>query len=343
MRRPRNTDWLSDDSPMAGESASACAIDSSTSRRCSRVISGRLLAQHVFHRPLAPGPAEDEVDRRQPAALVQRLDQHGGIDHAPRVPARGIVRPARLVAHHAGAPATHVVHLVDLAGQIGDRVVQRHRAPGMRDGHDGPVHERDPVGDLLDVGHRGRQPDQRDVLRRADDDLLPHGAAALVAHVVALVEDDVAEVVEAAAVERVAEDLGGHHHHRGVRVDLHVAGQDADALLAVGAGEVAELLVAQRLERRGVGDADAALQGRHDGELGDQRLAGAGGGRDDHRLIRLDRADRLQLEVIQRERIPGAEPLDEVHPSHGNTRATEGRRVRFSPRFRRLGASAGAE
>ena len=60
IRRPRNTDWLSDDSPMAGESARACAIDSSTSRRCSRVISGRLL------------PSTSSIARSHPARLKMK-------------------------------------------------------------------------------------------------------------------------------------------------------------------------------------------------------------------------------------------------------------------------------
>jgi Uma2 family endonuclease len=268
--------------------------------------------------------AEDEVDRRQPAPLLERLEHHGGIDDAAAVPARAVVGPARLVADDRRAAAPHGGDVVDVAGEIGEGVVQRHRPLGMRDRHDRPVHDRDPVGDLLDVGHRRRQSDQQRVVGRGDDDLLPDGAAPLVAHVVALVEDDVLEVVEAAAVERVAQDLGRHHQHRRVRVHLHVAGEDADALLAVGAGEVAELLVAERLERRGVRDAAPRLERLLDGELGDQCLAGAGRRRDDHRLVVRDRADRLDLEVVQREWIARAEPLDGVHPVHGTTQASGG-------------------
>src|SRR5438309_6157582 len=36
------------------------------------------------HGALASDPAEDEVDRRQPAARLERLDQHGRMDDAPR-------------------------------------------------------------------------------------------------------------------------------------------------------------------------------------------------------------------------------------------------------------------
>src|SRR4029077_18661297 len=116
--------------------------------------------------------------------------------------------------------------------------------------------------------------------------------------------------------------LGRHDEDRRVRVDLHVAGEDADLVLAVGAREVAELLVAERLERRGVGDAPAVLQRLLDGELRHQRLARTRGCGHDHRLIARDRANGLQLEVVQWERIAGAEALDGVHPVHGTTRVT---------------------
>src|SRR5256884_291036 len=83
-----------------------------------------------------------------------------------------------------------------LAREVGDRVREGHGAVRVEDRHDRPVHDRDPVGDLFDVRHGRREADEQDVLRRVDDDLLPDRAAPLVAHVVALVQHDVAEVVE---------------------------------------------------------------------------------------------------------------------------------------------------
>ena len=223
-------------------------------RRVDLALLGRseqalALGQHVLHGALAPDPAEDEVDRRQPAARLERLDQHGRMDDAPRVPAAAVVGAARLVADHTRAAAADSIHLVDLAGEVGDHVRERHRTMRMVDRHDRPMHDRDPVGDLLDVGDGGREAHQHDVGRRADDDLLPHGAAAFVAHVVAFVEHDVGEAVEPAAVERVAEDLGGHHENRRVRVHLDVAGENADLVGAELAREVGEFLVRERLER----------------------------------------------------------------------------------------------
>ena len=168
---------------------------------------------------------------------------------ASRVPAPAIVRAAGLVAHDPRAPGADPLDLVDLAGQIGDHVGERHRTVRMEDRHDRPMHDRDPVGDLLHVGDGRRQAHQHHVRRRADDDLLPDGAASLVAHVVTLVEHDVGEPVEAAAVERVAEDLGGHHQNFRARIHLDVAGEDADLVGAELAGEIGEFLVRERLER----------------------------------------------------------------------------------------------
>src|SRR2546428_552914 len=143
--------------------------------------------------------------------------------------------------------------LMDLARQVRDHVAERHRAMGMVDRNDRPVDDRDPVGDLLDVGDGRGEANQHDVRGSADDDLLPDGAAPLVAHVVTLVEYDVAEPVEAAPVERVAEDLGGHDEDGGVGVHLDVAGEDPDRVRAELAREVGELLVRERLERSRVG------------------------------------------------------------------------------------------
>ena len=148
------------------------------------------------------------------------------------------------------------------------------------------MHQRDPVGDLGDILHRGRQRHQRHVLGTADDDLLPDRPPPLVTHVVALVQDHGVEPREPARVEHVAEDLRGHDEHGSARIDLDVARQDPDLLRPELAAEVRVLLVGERLERRGVGDAPAAVERRVDGELRDERLARPGGRRDDDGLAR---------------------------------------------------------
>jgi hypothetical protein len=100
----------------------------------------------------------------------------------------------------------------------------------------------------------------------------------------------------------VAEDLGRHDHERRVGIEREVAGHQADAQ-AVGL-EVAELLVAQRLDRARVDRAPARLHRVLDRVLGDERLARARGGREQHVLAGFDRASRLDLEGIERVALP---------------------------------------
>ena len=131
---------------------------------------------------------------------------------------------------------------------------QRHR-PVLVDHHGGvAAHGLDPAAELLGVADRRRQADQPHLLGQVQDDLLPHRAAHPVGQEVHLVHHDVRKSVQRirTRVEHVAQHLGGHHHHRRVAVDRLVAGQQPDALRAVAAHQVAVLLVAQRLDRRGV-------------------------------------------------------------------------------------------
>src|SRR5439155_927113 len=137
------------------------------------------------------------------------------------------------VADQPGASGPYLGDLVDLTGEVRDGVRERHGTVRVEDRDDRPVHDRDPVGDLLHIRHGRREADEEDVRRRVDDDLLPHGAAPLVAHVVALVEHDEPEVVEPRAVERVSQYFGRHDEHPAVRVHLHVARENADRLVPV--------------------------------------------------------------------------------------------------------------
>jgi hypothetical protein len=103
---------------------------------------------------------------------------------------------------------------------------------------------------------------------------------------VTFVEHDVPEPGEPARVEHVAKDLGRHDEHARAGVDLDVAGEDTDGVGAIGSREVCELLVGERLQRRGVRDALALLERALDGELRDERLPCSRRRRDDDRLAR---------------------------------------------------------
>ena len=84
---------------------------------------------------------------------------------------------------------------------------------------------------------------------------------------------------------------------------------------AVPGHEVAELLVRERLQRRGVEGLRALLERAFDSVLRDHGLPGAGGRRDEHGLAAVERADRLHLEPVQREGVIVLEPLEVDHPA----------------------------
>ena len=164
-------------------------------------------------------------------------------------------------------------------------------------------HRLDPVGELLGVGHRGRQADEVDLGGEVDDDLLPHRPPVGVLEVVDLVEDDVAQPVQRrrGGVDHVAQDLGGHDHHRRLAVDGVVTGEKPDAGGAVGPHQVAVLLVGERLERRRVEDLAPLGQRLLHGVLRHHCLARPGGGGHQHRAAGVEGVEGPHLEVVEGE------------------------------------------
>jgi hypothetical protein len=178
-----------------------------------------------------------------------------------------------------------------------------------------PPHGLDPVGQVLGVGHRGRQAHEAHVGRRVDDHLLPHRPPVLVPQVVDLVEYDEAQPVEGGrpGVDHVPEHLGGHDHGRGLAGDGVVPREQAHPVRAVPAGEVAELLVGQGLERRRVERLAPLGQGLRHGVLGDDGLARARGCRHQHVPSLVQGVEGLDLKVVELERVR----LGELLAVHG--------------------------
>ena len=166
-----------------------------------------------------------------------------------------------------------------------------------------------PGREILDIGDRGGQSDDADLPGKMDDDLLPDRAAEPVGEVMDLVEYDEPQRVERGRmlVEHVAQYLGRHDDDVGLGVDRDVARQQPDAVGAVNGGQVMVLLVAQRLDRRGVERLDITLAGQIHREVGHHGLACARRGRDEHVLPPLQRVYRVLLEIVQVERQRGCE------------------------------------
>src|SRR5674476_602468 len=108
-------------------------------------------------------------------------------------------------------------------------------------------------------------------------------------------------------VQHVPEHLGGHHDHRCVAVEGGVPGEQADLLRTVPPRQVRVLLVAQRLDRRGVEGLLTPAQGQMDGKLPHDRLAGPGRCRDQDPASALQRDAGLHLERVELERQIGCE------------------------------------
>ena len=196
-------------------------------------------------------------------------------------------------------------------------MLERYRPPFLDDDAGRSPERPDPLPELLRVRHRGRQAHHRDCQRQVDQDLLPHGAPVGVLEVVHLVHDHVLEPLQGGAllVEHVPEHLRGHDHHGRLGVDGVIPGQQTHPGGAVPGHEVPELLVRQGLQRGGVEGLPAGRQGPLHGVLGHYGLARAGGGGDQHRLPLVERADRFQLEVIERKRVVGLESFGVDHGS----------------------------
>ena len=256
---------------------------------------------------------EDEEDRREEVLLPQAVEdlQAGGARHARLGPPLPPSAPA----------LTAVLERADRPDEVRVRLRRRTRPEEAVDAPvdqhvvvegDGPVLGHDdvqvaadlpqPRAELLRVRHRRGQPHDPHVRGEVDDDLLPHGAAEAVRQVVDLVEDDEPQGGEVVArVEHVPQHLRRHDDDGGGPVDGRVARQEPHLVGAEVADELRVLLVAERLDGRGVEDADPAVAGQGDGELRDDGLAGARGRGHQHGPVLQEVLAGGPLEAIEAE------------------------------------------
>ena len=102
-------------------------------------------------------------------------------------------------------------------------------------------------------------------------------------------------------IQHVPEDLGGHHHDRGVPVDTEITGHQAHVLRSELLPEIPQLLIGESLQRCGVKNFLAMGHGPMDGVLAHKRLARSRGSTHHHGMALVQSVDRLQLKIIQRE------------------------------------------
>ena len=249
----------------------------------------------------------------------------------------GIEPRVLLVSRHPGEVAGSLLRRDGLPIAIGELLWARYLLDAVR-GSDGcrrgMVAYDDLLADWRGAVHRINQalathlvadaPQASDIESFLTPQLRHHRAAEPVGEVVHLVHHHVAEVRQGrrTRVDHVAEHFGGHHHDRSVTVDRVVAGEQPHVLVAELVAEIAQLLVGERLERRGVENLLAMSQGAVDRVFAHQRLAGAGGGAHHHGMALVEGVDGLELEAVERE----GEQLIERRHRRGRIRSRQGRR-----------------
>ena len=112
-------------------------------------------------------------------------------------------------------------------------------------------------------------------------------------------------------VNHVAQDLGGHDDDRRIRIEGDVAGEQPDVLLPVAGTQVVVLLVAQRLDGRGVEAGPTTVEGHVDREFADDRLSGSGRCSYEHSPALGDRSGCVELEFIEFEVVFPPELFDQ--------------------------------
>ena len=161
------------------------------------------------------------------------------------------------------------------------------------------AHALHPLGEVRDVRNRGTQADEFDVLRREDEAFLPDGAARNVVNIVNLVKNNVGDIVKPLNVIEncIPEDFGSHQQHLCVRIQHHIARDDADFLPIFGV-KIAVFLIAECLNRRGVDNPAVLLDTLFDSVFGDDSLSRACWRGDNHRVIPIDCGDGILLKPV---------------------------------------------
>lgn len=160
-----------------------------------------------------------------------------------------------------------------------------------------------PRAEFLGVADRRGQADQPHIGRQVQDDLFPHRAAEAVREIVHLVhhyEGQPAQGIRG-GIEHVAQHLGGHHHHRRIRIDRLVSGEQTHLIAAVPLGEIGELLVGQRLDRRGVEALSTRSERQVHREFTDDGFARTGRRTYQHAVPTLEGRTGVALKWIQSE------------------------------------------
>ncbi len=269
----------------------------------------------LTNRLVARRTAEDEIERRQ----HRRFGEGLGDLHPP-----GCEEPASRAATSLVSRRSSLPILIELSrlgvGTVTDhdgqhvqsvartlpheiQVLELDRTFELDDRRRGSAHGRDPLGEIVGIGHRCGEAHQAHGPRQMDDDLLPDRSPVGVLQIVHLVQHHVAEAGEGRGrcVDHVAQHFGGHDDDRRLAVDRVVPRQEPDALGAVTSDEIVVLLIRQRLDGGRVEGLLPPGQRIGHGVLGHHRLARTRRRGHENGMTSVEDVDRATLKLVEHE------------------------------------------
>ena len=141
-----------------------------------------------------------------------------------------------------------------------------------------------PLGKILDIGDRCGKTDYLHILRQVDDDFFPYRTSETVGEIMHFIENHITKRFKryGMLIQHIAQHFGGHDHNVRFGIDRCVSGQQSNLIRAVLGNQIMILLIAQRLDRRGIESFDVPCLCQIDGEIRCNRLARAGRRRYEH-------------------------------------------------------------
>ena len=258
-------------------------------------------APHENLLQLRPGPVPEVVlgQFSRKGLLLARLEQRAALEFFRDAPA---FVPAEAEDQGGGEPEVGgtVGHLFEqfVQGLIADPAeVERNLAfLALDEVEIATVAGFQPAEEFDGVSHRRREEHQPHMRGEQREREFPDDAPLGVGEAVEFIHHhgiDPVELFERALQQAVEENFGDHHQDGGLGVDPAVARHEADLLGSSSPaddtfGQLAEFLLGERDERRGVVHPPAGPQRFVDRRLGDQRFARARGGRDQDAFGRLE-------------------------------------------------------
>ena len=158
-----------------------------------------------------------------------------------------------------------------------------------------------PLGKILDIGDCCGKTDYFHVLRQVDDNFFPYRTSETVGKIMHLIENHITKRFKryGMLIQHIAQHFGGHDHNVRFGIDGCVSGQQSNLICTVLGNQIMILLIAQRLDRRGIESFDVSCLCQIDSKIRHDRFASSGWCRHKNIVSRFQRLVGLQLKFIE--------------------------------------------